>query len=363
MPLYFQISIAVCFVPLAHSSAAADFASPYLLSLLQKDSPCSDKPDVTEGQCLSKTAASCMWLELEDGNLCLPCNFHGVDIPCAPMGSVFAMRKVKQCNMKCAHQEIVTKVSACTDLEGTITNAQCFSKGVSALTNCMWTTYTDKNGKDKNVCGPCAVEGIGKIPPYAPGNEGPEGPGSTVNGCASMCDSPTTEFGMPCGGGVDPPVPAVTPCHPTAPPPPPPMAPVPLEVMRIQTSDDAPEYFAVPVNAPYGPKQYTEASEVAAQTAGWPAPGEDLPPDAPVMIYGTPPFEGPTLPPTLKVMYGPAPPGLPGVPPPGYGMGTAPPPENVAASEAQNAFLAIGRHIQKMRDSSHVLDNSHLLRK
>jgi len=133
------------------------------------------------------------------------------------------------------------------------------------------------------------------------------------------------------------------------------MAPVPLEVMRIHTSDDAPEYFAVPVNPPYGPKQYTEASEVAAQSAGWPAPGEDLPPDAPVVIYGTPPFEGPTLPPTLKVMYGPAPPGLPGVPPPGYGMGTAPPPENVAASEAQNAFLAIGRHTRRLRDNSYLL--------
>jgi len=273
------------------------------------------------------------------------------------MGSVFAMRNVKTCNMNCAHQEIVTKVSPCTDLEGSITNAQCFSKGVSAETTCMWTTYTDKNGKNKNVCGPCAVEGIGTIPPYTPGNEGPEGPGSTVNGCTSMCDSPSTEFGMPCGGAPDF-VPAVTPCHPTPPPPPPPMAPVPLEVMRIQTDKDAPEYFAVPVPPPYGPKQYTEASEVAGQAAGWPAPGEDLPPDAPVMIYGTPPFEGPTLPPTLKVMYGPAPPGLPGVPPPGYGMGTAPPPANVAASKAQLLQVATGRRTKRLRDNSRLLDKS-----
>merc|ERR1719482_730644 len=78
--------------------------------------------------------------------------------------------------------------------------------------------------------------------------------------------------------------------------------------------------------------QYTEASAVAAHSAGWPAPGNPLPPDAPVSIYGPPPFEGPTLPPTLPVMYGPAPPGIPGVPPPGYGYGTAPPPAMVALS-------------------------------
>merc|ERR1719313_678279 len=228
MSLCFRISTILSLVPLAHS-LKIDTGSPYVFALLQKDSPCSDKPSVTKEQCLSKKAADCMWLQLEDGNLCLPCNFHGVDIPCAPMGSVFAMRKVKQCEMKCGHQEIVTKVSPCTDLEGTITNAQCFSKGVSADTTCMWTTYTDKNGKDKNVCGPCAVEGIGTIPPYAPGNEGPEGPGSTVNGCASMCDAESTEFGIPCGGPPTFPA-AVTPCHPTPPPPPPPMAPVPLEV-------------------------------------------------------------------------------------------------------------------------------------
>merc|ERR1719198_2503625 len=194
------------------------------------------------------------------------------------------------------------------------------------------------------------VEGIGKIPPYDVGNEGPEGAGSSVDVCVSMCDSPATEYGIPCDNALG--IPALTPCHPTEPPPPPPMAPVPLDVMRIPHTEDAPNYFAVPVPPPYGPKEYTMASAVAATAAGWPAPGAPLPPDAPVVIYGSPPFEGPTLPPTLKVMYGPPPPGIPGVPPTGYGMGTAPPPENVAAAKAQKeALLAVGRSARSGRST------------
>merc|ERR1719326_1937677 len=135
------------------------------------------------------------------------------------------------------------------------------------------------------------------------------------------------------------------------------MSPVPLAAMKIHTTKDAPDYFAVPVPPPYGPKNYANAAEVAALSAGWPV-GEDLPPDAAVVIYGPPPFEGPTLPPTLKVMYGPPPPGLPGVPPPGYGMGTAPPPENVEASKAQNSFLATGKRTKRLRDNSRLLDKS-----
>merc|ERR1719388_330729 len=75
---------------------------------------------------------------------------------------------------------------------------------------------------------------------------------------------------------------------------------------------------------PYGVKDFEDAARTAAQTAMW-GPDTKQPPSAPVAIYGPPPFEGPTLPPTLPVMYGPAPPGIPGVPPPGYGYGTAPP--------------------------------------
>eukprot|EP00397_Hematodinium_sp_SG-2012_P048435 GEMP01055484.1.p1 GENE.GEMP01055484.1~~GEMP01055484.1.p1 ORF type:complete len:332 (+),score=81.85 GEMP01055484.1:218-1213(+) len=303
------------------------------LSLLENDSHCSDIATVSRDTCLHKDG--CMWLELDSKNLCLPCSYKGIDIPCAPIGSVFAMKKVSQCEMNCSHQKLITKDSPCTDVEGSITVSQCTSKGLSALTKCMWTSYTDARGKSKSMCGPCNVMAVGTIPCAAPGMLGPEA-GSTVSGCVSMCDSPTTPFGIPCDGGLG--IPAVTDCMPTKPPPLPPLAPVPMDVLRITTTKNAPDYFAVPVMPPYGVEQYTESAAVGAQAAGW-TPGNSLPPDSPVVIYGTAPFEGPTLPPTLKVMFGPPPPGIPGVPPPGYGMGTAPPPENVEASKKQTGFL------------------------
>lgn len=324
---------------------AAVFAPDEAVAMLQeaKDSPCSDTEDVSRERCLSK-AAKCMFLELESKNLCLPCEFGGVNIPCAPIGSVFAMKKVKNCEMVCSHQQVITKVSACTDVGGFITQDTCFAKGISALTTCMWTAYKDKDEKDKSVCGPCKVDGIGTIPAFLPGNLGPEG-GSVVTASVSMCDSPVTDFNVPCDGGLG--IPAVTNCHPTPPPPPPPMAPLPMDFYRIQTDENAPHYYAVPVPPPYGPREYTEASAVAARAAGWPSPGAALPPDAPVMVYGPPPPEGPTLPPSMKMMYGPPPPGIPGIPPPGYGLGTAPPPENVEASRKQRglsaAFLAVSK--------------------
>jgi hypothetical protein len=324
------------------------FAPAELHALLQvsKDSPCSDTKDVSRDTCLSKTEAQCMWLNMESMNLCLPCDWDGVPIPCAPIGSLFAMKKVKHCEMKCAHQHVLTKASACTDVGGSITTDDCFSKGLSALTKCMWTTYTQADGGHKNICGPCKVEGIGVIPPYAQGNEGPEGPGSTVDGAVSMCAASETAYGIPCDDAIQ--SPGLTNCHPTAPPPPPPLAPVPLDVLRVATNKDAPNYFAVPVPPPYGPMQYTEASAVGMHASGW-GPQNALPPDAPVVIYGVPPFEGPTLPPTLKVMYGPPPPGIPGVPPPGYGMGTAPPPEMVKAAKKESLLFLSSKHATKPR--------------
>jgi len=306
---------------------------PLTLALLQNDSPCTGPPSITKDQCLGK-AADCMFIETDAKNICLPCKLGAVDIPCVPVGSIYAMKKVTDCQMKCGHQSILQKDGgiACTDVSGAISSSQCFAKGTTALTTCMWTAYTDASGAGKSSCGPCKVTGIGKIPCATPGMLGPE-PGSTVGGCLSMCDAAVTEWGVPCDGGLG--IPAVTDCHPVPLPPAPPPAPIPLNILRIHTDKNAPEYYAADVPPPYGVKQYTMASEVAAMAAGWPAPGEELPPDAPVVIYGTPPFEGPTLPPTLKVMYGPPPPGIPGVPPPGYGMGTAPPPENVAAAAKQ----------------------------
>lgn len=182
------------------------------------------------------------------------------------------------------------------------------------------------NARSKSVCGPCSVMGIGKIPCAMPGDMGPEGPASTVDGCVSQCEMEATANGLPCNTALD--EPGVTPCRPTAAPPA--MAPTATPdlqgVFGIKLRPDAPQYFAAPVAAPYGVREFTEAGAAAARAAGWPQ-DTALPPDAPVVVYGVAPHEGPTLPPSLKAVFGPPPPGMPGVPPPGYGMGTVPPPK------------------------------------
>lgn len=346
----------------ANASARHDWAhhiaerhTPLGLALLQMDSPCSDTHDVSKDKCLSK-GADCMWVQKDNGNDCLPCEFGGVDIPCAPVDSIFAGGQVKECRMNCAHQQIATKIGVCVDTGGEVSVSTCFAKSENIVSQekCMWTGYVDKNGKGKSLCGPCVVGGIGTIPCYNFGDIGPEGPGSTAVGCASMCDTGATEYGIPCGGHPVFPQPAVTPCRPVPPPPLPPKGTMPLEVMKVHTSETAPNYFAVAVDKPYGMKQWTDAAELAARTAGW-LPGTNLPPDAAVVIYGWPPLEGPTLPPTLKVMYGPAPPGIPGVPPPGYGEGTAPPAANVEAAMAQAGLLQVSETTE--RETSQEVDS------
>lgn len=254
--------------------------------------------------------AKCMHIKYEEGPPdCLPCEY-GKDnpSPCPTVGGVYGLRKVTQCKMACEHQNVISKVSPCTDTSGYITTNQCFSKGKSALTTCMWTEFVTAGGDKKAYCGPCSVMGIGKIPCSAPGVLGPD-PGSSVSLCLSMCDGECW-----CNGT----------CRPTPLPPPVVPAPVPMKILGIPTTDKAPQYFAVPVDPPYGIQQYHSASEVGARSAGWPD-GTNLVPDTPISIYGGAPYDGPTLPPTLKVVFGPAPPGIPGVPPPGYGVGTAPP--------------------------------------
>jgi len=183
------------------------------------------------------------------------------------------------------------------------------------------------------MCGPCAVDGIGVVPPYDIGNPGPE-TSSTVAASASQCALGASKYGVPCDPALG--IPAVTNCRPTAPPVLP-ITPVDLKVLGIETAEDAPYYIAVPVPPPYGAKEYTKAAEVGARAAFW-KQGSFLPPDAPVITYGFPPLQGPTIPPTMQMMFGAAPPavGILGVPPPGFVIGTAPPPAAIKAAKEKN---------------------------
>jgi len=296
----------------------------------KKEHPCTAYKESKE-TCLT-AADKCMFVELEGENRCLPCEMEkNVPNPCPPIGSVYAMKVVKDCAMKCGHQQIISKVSACEDTTGDITLAQCFAKGTSAVTKCMWTQYMEA-GKLQGACGPCSVAGIGTIPCVTMGMPGPK-PGTVAQLCASQCDEQ-----------CDPMLPGCS--NPTSPPP----APVPAafspEAFKIATTDDAPTYYVTKVMPPYGVKQFENAARVGAQAAMW-GPDTKQPPSAPVSIYGPPPFEGPPLPPGLPVMFGPAPPGIPGVPPPGYGVGTAPPPSMVEASKTQ--FIQRNALLSKLR--------------
>lgn len=290
------------------------------------DSECSDSPGVSKDACLTKPSGKCMWLELEDKNLCLPCEWSGINMPCVPHGAIFAGKKVTQCEMQCAHQQVLTKVSPCVDVGGGVTQDECFAKGQSAFTSCMHTTYTTSAGAAKSICGPCMVDGVGKIPPYAPGNLGPEA-GSTVSVSASQCDLSQTSFGVPCDPVLG--IPAVTQCQPLPLPPGPTSGALPLQDFGIEVNKNAPTYYASIVEPPFGPAEYTKASSAAARAAGWPL-GSAVLPSSSVVVYGPPPLEGPTLPPGMRALYGPAPPGIPNIPLPGFGVGTAPPPPAAA---------------------------------
>lgn len=326
------------------------------LSLLQEamrqDSPCTMPHGVSEDDCL-KRDLQCSWIKRSTTSICVPCEFGGIDIPCPPIQSYYDGGQVEMCTMNCAHQKTLSLgIGACTDTSGSISVTNCMEKGstVDPVQKCMWTSYVDKNGAGKSICGPCNVAGIGEIPCGKLAEIGPEGPGSSVTGCASSCSGfglGATKDGVPCGGPPWNKPAAVTPCFNVPAPAPPPKGTVPLPVFEIHTTPDAPDYFATYVDKPYGLRQWTEAAALAAHSAGWP-PGSYLPPDAAVVIYGPPPNEGPTLPPTMKVMYGPAPPGIPGVPPPGYGVGTVPPAANIKAAENQG-FLQVHDHVARQK--------------
>lgn len=236
----------------------------------QKDSECSDSPTVARDACLAKNAG-CMWLQLEKQNLCLPCVWDGIDLPCAASGSIFPQGRVETCEMACGHQKVITKVSPCSDVTGQITKKACYALGDAAQTQCMWTSYKTASGISRSMCGPCLVPGTGKVPLYGPGNVGPE-PGSRVEECSSQCSPPPIESGANASGNAS---------NDT-------MQPLPLQSLGFHTLEGSPHYVGLKVSEPYGPKEYQEASEVAAAAAGW-APGAAVPVDAAFAVFGPDP--------------------------------------------------------------------------
>lgn len=262
--------------------------------------------------------------------------------------------------MTCDHQQVITKVSSCVDVSGTITEENCFSKGEVSGGKCVWTSYTTKDGAQKASCGPCEVNGVGVILPTNVGSEGPE-KGSTVVKTSMQCipleppvpddmsapaDAGTQQNlngyaapGQPCQGPnlFDCPQAhmAQAPVEPFS---------VPLKEIGLEEAPGGPQYVAVAVLPPFGPKEYEEAAAVAARKAGWPV-GTALPPDAAVTIYGPPPKGGPLLPPSMKILYEAPPPGIFGMPEKaGVTTATIPPPEAVEASrKAFEKQLALDR--------------------
>eukprot|EP00440_Ansanella_granifera_P047913 gb/GFBE01051898.1/.p1 GENE.gb/GFBE01051898.1/~~gb/GFBE01051898.1/.p1 ORF type:complete len:360 (+),score=85.23 gb/GFBE01051898.1/:1-1080(+) len=246
--------------------AASAAALLRLNATLAQDSECSDTPSVSEDACLGKS--KCMFLELDKRNLCVPCEWGGAPVPCVPSGAAYPQGMVKSCSMSCEHQQVVSKVSDCTDVSGDINQEDCYSKGSSAGISCMWTAYTRSDGSRRTMCGPCKVDGYGVVGRSAPGTLGPE-PGSLIEASFSQCEDHKTGADKPC---FDP-----SGCPTAMPPMPPqegdkPVVMTNFERLGLNTTLDAPKYFGAPVPPPYGKEEFTAAAKAAAKAAGWETP-------------------------------------------------------------------------------------------
>lgn len=274
-----------------------------MMEAMTQDSLCSDGPLVTKDTCLGK-AEKCMFLELDKRNLCLPCEWGGAPIPCVPYGAAYPQGTVQSCDMTCAHQQVVTKVSDCTDVSGDINQADCYAKGTSAGIQCIWTEYLKKDGSKRTMCGPCKIDGLGTVERYLPGTWGPE-QGSIVQGSSSMCEDAEKAKSAPCAPPLNCPTP-----QPELPPKEgqtPAIASLPR--MGMGTTPDAPAYFAAPISPPYGPEQYAAAAEVAATAAGWTDTAK-LKEVKNIVLAAPIPQEGPTVPPEIMTKQGRPLPGL-----------------------------------------------------
>eukprot|EP00933_Yihiella_yeosuensis_P034416 TRINITY_DN2790_c0_g1_i5.p1 TRINITY_DN2790_c0_g1~~TRINITY_DN2790_c0_g1_i5.p1 ORF type:complete len:376 (+),score=77.46 TRINITY_DN2790_c0_g1_i5:108-1235(+) len=233
-----------------------------------QDSACSAGPEVSKSDCLGRKG--CMFLSLDTRNMCLPCEWGAskVPIPCSPPGSSYPQGVVKECDMTCSHQHLVTKVSLCTDVSGDINQEDCYAKGTASGVQCMWTAYKLADQTRKSMCGPCKIDGIGVVPRQLPGSMGPF-PGSLIDATFSQCEDAVTGANKPCSG-----VPPGSDCGKAQPPMPPAQGQKPhlianIDQLGLNTTVDAPKYFAAAVSPPYGKEQYAEAAKVAAAAAGY----------------------------------------------------------------------------------------------
>jgi len=315
-----------------------------LHAAMEKDSECSDiNPHISETGCLVKNEGKCMWLQLDQRNLCLPCAIGQVDIPCVPPGASFPEGRVHICSMGCKHQLVMTKVSPCTDVSGEISRSDCQAKGDSGDAKCMWTAYKTQDGRQKQICGPCLVDHFGNVPPFLVGGLGPE-EGSRVEGSWSACDVVKNEYGLPCDPENG--VPAITPCRPVRKPADP-LQPVALNNLHLTSDPGAPYYVAVPVEAPYDVDAYIHSATVGARVAEWPA-GSVLPPSVPVAVYAAPPPGAPPPPKEIRVVYKDPPPGLRGLYRPTSPPGAEPALlEAAAAGKKKESLLARLRRNRK----------------
>lgn len=289
----------------AHRGASYEVAgtAEVLLNLslaAEQDSECSDTASVSKDACLGKSA-KCMFLELDKRNLCVPCEWGGAVIPCVPQGAAYPQGTVRDCEMSCAHQQVVTKVSDCTDVSGDINTEDCYAKGSSAGISCMWTAYKRRDGTRRTMCGPCKIDGLGVVGRYSPGTIGPE-PGSMIEASFSQCEDHQTGADKPC---FDP-----SGCPKTRPNMPPEKGDKPgiVDVTRLglNLTLDAPKYYAASVPPPYGVKEFNAAAKVASKAAGWETTDEVKSVDRAVLA----PKEGPIIPPEFAQRKVPALPGL-----------------------------------------------------
>lgn len=246
------------------------------------DSSCHDGDQASPDKCLTAPGEGCMWtrLETQDPSLfvqasnsyCLPCKLNSDEIPCWSIGAWVGDKVVTDCTMSCPHQKYMQQPgNACSAGVGGTSQSECFERGISSGTKCMFLAFEDTNGQVQSQCGPCRSAGSGEWSCPAVGSAGIGG--SKVKSCLSQCDEP-------CSGPPD--------CAPTAMPPP--VVPASPGVARVDSPPgemlSAPTGVAGPTP---NPMAVVQAAILAAKENGHPFPA--VPPPKiyiPVVMYRPP---------------------------------------------------------------------------